>query len=57
VYNVRNAKCNAAREVILMAASSKFGRNSPNEVSSLETVDKLITDAGIDPAIRLALEA
>ncbi len=46
VYTVSNAMCNAAREVILMADSSKFGRKSPNVVCSLETVDKLITDAG-----------
>ena len=47
---------NAAREVILMADSSKFGRKSPNIVCSLESVDKLITDAGIDPAFKKALE-
>ena len=52
-----NAMCNAAREVILMADSSKFGRKSPNIVCSLESVDKLITDAGIDPAFKKALEA
>ncbi|MEX8839072.1 glucitol operon DNA-binding transcriptional repressor SrlR, partial [Salmonella enterica] len=57
VYTVSNAMCNAAREVILMADSSKFGRKSPNVVCSLETVDKLITDTGIDPAFRQALEA
>ncbi len=42
--------------MILMADSSKFGRKSPNVVCSLESVDKLITDAGIDPAFRQALE-
>ena len=54
---VSKAMCNAAREVILMADSSKFGRKSPNIVCSLESVDKLITDAGIDPAFKKALEA
>ncbi|MNU04878.1 Glucitol operon repressor [compost metagenome] len=39
-----------------MADSSKFGRKSPNIVCSLESVDKLITDAGIEPAFRTALE-
>ncbi len=48
--------CNAAREVILMADSSKFGRKSPNVVCSLESVDKLITDAGMNAATRQALE-
>ncbi len=44
VYTVHgNAMCNAAREVILMADSSKFGRKA-NVVCSLETVDK--TDHG-----------
>ena len=42
--------------MILMADSSKFGRKSPNIVCSLESVDKLITDAGIDPAFKKALE-
>jgi DeoR family glucitol operon repressor len=42
--------------VILMADSSKFGRKSPNIVCSLESVDKLITDAGIPPDVRAALE-
>ncbi|MNP31993.1 Glucitol operon repressor [compost metagenome] len=56
VFSVSKAMCNAAREVILMADSSKFGRKSPNIVCSLESVDKLITDAGIEPAFRTALE-
>ena len=57
VFSVSKAMCNAAREVILMADSSKFGRKSPNIVCSLESVDKLITDAAIDPAFKKALEA
>ena len=48
--------CSAARKGILMAASSKFGRKSPSVVCSRGGVDKLITDAGIDPAFRQALE-
>ena len=42
--------------MILMADSSKFGRKSPNIVCSLESVDKLITDAGIPADFRAALE-
>ncbi|MGS3542823.1 hypothetical protein ACB371_17710, partial [Klebsiella pneumoniae] len=57
VYTVSKAMCNAAREVILMADSSKFGRKSPNIVCGLERVDKLITDADIDPEFQRALEA
>ena len=56
VFTVSKAMCNAAREVILMADSSKFGRKSPNIVCSLESVDKLITDAGIPADFRAALE-
>ncbi|MGX2008417.1 glucitol operon DNA-binding transcriptional repressor SrlR, partial [Enterobacter asburiae] len=55
-YTVSKAMCNAAREVILMADSSKFGRKSPNIVCGLKRVDKLITDAGIDPTFQRALE-
>ncbi|VDR25216.1 DNA-bindng transcriptional repressor SrlR [Raoultella terrigena] len=39
-----------------MADSSKFGRKSPNIVCGLESVDMLITDAGIDPTFQRALE-
>jgi len=48
VFTVSKAMCNAARLVILMADSSKFGRKSPNIVCELERVDILITDSGID---------
>lgn len=57
VFTVSKAMCNAAREVILMADSSKFGRKSPNVVCSLESINKLITDAGIPADVRAALEA
>jgi len=56
VFTVSKAMCNAAREVILMADSSKFGRKSPNVVCSLESIDKLITDTGIPADVRAALE-
>ncbi|XPE65529.1 hypothetical protein ACNKHR_19740 [Shigella flexneri] len=44
---LRKAMCNAAREVILMADCVKLGRKGPNVICSLESVDKLITDAGM----------
>lgn len=56
VYTVSKAMCNAAREVILMADSSKFGRKSPNIVCGLERVNTLITDSGISDDFRRALE-
>lgn len=56
VYTVSKAMCGAAREVILMADASKFGRKSPNIVCDLQRVDTLITDADINPAFRQTLE-
>ncbi|WP_336819594.1 glucitol operon DNA-binding transcriptional repressor SrlR [Cedecea sp. MMO-103] len=55
VYTVSKAMCNAAREVILMADSSKFGRKSPNIVCGLERVDTIITDGGISHEFLTAL--
>lgn len=55
VYTVSKAMCNAAREVILMADSSKFGRKSPNIVCGLECVDTIITDGGISSEFLNAL--
>ena len=57
VFTVSKAMCSAAREVILLADSSKFGRKSPNVVCALEQVNTLITDAGITPSFRQALES
>ena len=56
VFTVSKAMCSAAREVILLADSSKFGRKSPNVVCALEQVNTLITDAGITPLFKQALE-
>ncbi|BCG08299.1 MULTISPECIES: glucitol operon DNA-binding transcriptional repressor SrlR [Buttiauxella] len=55
VYTVSKAMCNAARQVILMADSSKFGRKSPNIVCGLESVDTIITDSGISAEFLTAL--
>jgi DeoR family glucitol operon repressor len=55
VYTVSKAMCNAAREVILMADSSKFGRKSPNIVCGLESVNTIITDSGISHEFLTAL--
>ncbi|OAT75315.1 transcriptional regulator [Mangrovibacter phragmitis] len=56
VFTVSKAMCNAARQVILMADSTKFGRKSPNVVCGLDQVDILITDNGISPEFHKALE-
>lgn len=56
VYTVSKAMCNSAREVILMADASKFGRKSPNVVCGLERINTLITDSGVSSSFRQALE-
>lgn len=57
VYQVSQAMCQAARQVVVVTDSSKFGRKTPNVVVPLEKIDQLITDAGIRPEDKLALEA
>lgn len=44
----------AARSILLMD-SSKFGRKSLARVCGLGEVDQIVTDAGIDPAVRESL--
>lgn len=52
VHGVSKSMCNAAKEVILLADSSKFGRHSPNIVCPLDKIDTIITDTGLDKAIQ-----
>ncbi|MDO4626644.1 MAG: DNA-binding transcriptional repressor [Pasteurellaceae bacterium] len=47
VHGVSKAMCNAAREVIVLADSTKFNRRSPNVVCPLEKINTIITDKGI----------
>lgn len=56
VYTVSKAMCNAAREVILMADSSKFGRKSPNIVCALTRIHTLITDSDVSADFLQSLE-
>lgn len=44
VFGVSQAMCRAAKKIVLLVDSSKFGRKSPNVVCSLDAVDVLITD-------------
>lgn len=44
------------REVVVLADSRKFQRVAPAYVFGLDEVSTIVTDAGIDPAIRSALE-
>lgn len=56
VFSVSQAMCHAAKKIILLVDSSKFGRKSPNVVCSLNVVDTLITDSGISPHLVKELE-
>lgn len=47
VFAVSQAMCRAAKKIVLLVDSSKFGRRSPNVVCTLEVVDVLITDEEI----------
>lgn len=55
VHGVSKSMCNAAREIIVLADSSKFNRRSPNVVCPLDKLHSIITDAGIDPQIHQLL--
>lgn len=49
IYTDSKAMCNAAKEIIVLADSSKFGRKSPNVICPLSKIDIIITDNGIKP--------
>ncbi|OOF59686.1 glucitol operon DNA-binding transcriptional repressor SrlR [Rodentibacter myodis] len=55
VHGVSQAMTGAAREIIVLADSSKFGRRSPNVVCPLDKIDVVITDNGLDKQIHQAL--
>ncbi len=57
VFSVSQAMCRAAKKIILLVDSSKFGRKSPNVVCSLNDVDVLITDSGVPSDVVKQLEA
>jgi DeoR family transcriptional regulator of aga operon len=50
------AMVKAARQVIVVADSSKFGRRGVAPIAGLDCVDTVITDVGIDRATRKAVE-
>ena len=54
---VKRAMIRAAKTVYLLADSSKIGRTAFAALGSLEDVDLLITDSGIEPGDRRKLEA
>jgi DeoR family transcriptional regulator, fructose operon transcriptional repressor len=54
---VKQAMIRAAREVILVADSSKWGQRALIQVAPLRSVHRLVTDDGLDPAALAVLEA
>lgn len=44
VYRVSTLMCDAAKKVVVLADSSKFGRKSPNIVCGLDKIHTIITD-------------
>jgi DeoR/GlpR family transcriptional regulator of sugar metabolism len=50
--DVKRAMIAAAREVVVVADSSKFEHQALATVAALDDVDLIITDDGLDPAIR-----
>ncbi|MCK3654990.1 transcriptional regulator [Pasteurellaceae bacterium Macca] len=56
VYGVSQAMCNAAKKIIVLTDSSKFGRKSPNVVCGLDKVDTVITDNNLSSDMKKRLE-
>lgn len=56
VYQVSQAMCQAAKQIIVVTDSSKFGRKTPNIVVPVEKINTVITDSGISPQDKAALE-
>lgn len=52
---VKRALVRAARHVVVLAGSTKFGRAATVSFAQLAEIDTIITDDAIDPAVREAL--
>ncbi len=52
---VKQSMIQAAREVFILADSTKIGMESLVKIAPIDAVDRLITDAGINPHDHLAL--
>jgi len=53
---VKRAMCLAARQVVVLADHTKVGEEDAVRFASIEHVDALVTDSGLAPADRRALE-
>ena len=54
---VKTAMISAARRVIVLADSTKLGKESMVRFGTLDRVDVLVTDGGVEPGMRSALDA
>ncbi|ACA30798.1 glucitol operon DNA-binding transcriptional repressor SrlR [Histophilus somni] len=52
VYKVSSLMCDAAKKIVVLADSSKFGRKSPNIVCGLNKIHTIITDEGLSLEMR-----
>ncbi|WP_024871723.1 glucitol operon DNA-binding transcriptional repressor SrlR [Tolumonas lignilytica] len=55
-YQVSQAMCQAAKQIIVVTDSTKFGRKTPNVVVPISKIDIVITDQGISESDKAALE-
>ncbi|UGA54043.1 glucitol operon DNA-binding transcriptional repressor SrlR [Vibrio sp. VB16] len=55
-YQVSQAMCQSAKNIIVVIDSSKFGRRSPNVVVPLDRIDAVITDTDFSEEEALGLE-
>jgi len=52
---VKKAMLRSAKEIILVVDSSKFNKVAFTAIAPLSTVDRIVTDSGLDPAVRARL--
>ncbi|WGE47782.1 glucitol operon DNA-binding transcriptional repressor SrlR [Actinobacillus equuli] len=57
VYKVSSLMCDAAKKVVVLADSSKFGRKSPNIVCGLDKIHTIITDSNLPEEMRDQIRA
>lgn len=57
IYGVSSAMCRAAKKIVVLADSTKFGRKSPNLVCTLDKIDVVITDNHISNEMKKQIEA
>lgn len=57
VYKVSSLMCDAAKKIVVLGDSSKFGRKTPNIVCGLEKIHTVITDDQLPQEMREAILA